>query len=131
MIRKTLMAVAGLSICMAALAAAQPPASISGQWEGTWTNSRGSQGYDWLDVTEDPYGRIRGIWGESRYRLEGERIGPSRYAFRAHGRGRSYEGTARLGGGGRFLTIDYEAIDRDRGEIRRYGGGSRLRRVGY
>jgi hypothetical protein len=130
MFRKSCVAAIAIFVGLAGLAAAQPRASISGQWEGTWTNSRGSQGYDWLDVVEDPSGRIYGTWGESGYRLEGERIGPNRYAFRAHGRGRSYEGTARLSGG-RFLTIDYEAASRGRGEVRYYGGISRLQRAGY
>ena len=55
MFRKSCVAAIAIFVGLAGLAAAQPRASISGQWEGTWTNSRGSQGYDWLDTVSHEF----------------------------------------------------------------------------
>jgi hypothetical protein len=128
---KRLVITALVLVSVAAVAAAQGPATIAGQWEGQWVNSDGREGYDSLDVFEDRFGRIYGTWGTSGYNLEGERVGRGLYTWRASGKGRSYEATARLRGGGQTMTVDYEATSRDRGGWRRYRGHSTLRRVGF
>jgi len=116
-------------LVLSQLAMAQPRATISGSWEGSWTNSRGSQGEDWLDVVEEPSGRIYGTWGEVE--IEGTRQGLGRYVWQGSNKGRSYRATAQVGRGGRALRVDYEVTYRRQGELRTYGGQSHLRRVGY
>ena len=87
-----------VAITQAALAQYGQRASISGRWEGEWHNSHGSDGYDVLEVTEYRSGQINGLWGTRGYQIEGQRAGPNRYVWQAHGRGRHYDASARLVG---------------------------------
>jgi hypothetical protein len=128
MSRKTIMT-ATVILVFSGIAAAQPGGSISGQWEGVWTNTNGSQGQDWLSIVEDPSGRVYGEW--LGFQISGERVGPNRYVWQGESRGRVYRATARLSRGGRSLNIDYDATSYRGGGVRRYGGSSRLWRVGY
>jgi hypothetical protein len=117
-----------ISSSAAALAQRGGQASISGRWEGEWKNSHGSEGYDVLEIDESPSGEIYGTWGTRGYQVAGRRVGSNRYVWEAHGRGRHYEATARLGRGGR-LRVDYTATYREGGEIRTYRGWSELLRT--